>query len=302
MRGTLHLVPAADLPLYHRAFQGAWRTSLGRFLERQGLPPREVRLTKVYPLVLDILRGGPLPRQEIEARLQPLLPEELRGRVGFTGWGGSLKEMAYEGLIVHAPSRGAEAPLASVAQWLPGVGLGAMDEMEAVRELARRYFAAYGPATPRDLATWSGIPASTLRPALQALRGELVEVDVLGHRRRYLTPRADLRLLARIEGAPAPPRFLPRFDVLLLAHRDRSRLIEATFLRRVVLPAGRMEAPFLVDGRVAGTWGMARQKRELILSLQPFRPLARASVSALREEAQLLAEFYGAEASVVKVP
>lgn len=52
MRGTLHITPARDLPIYHHALRRAWILSLGKFLERQGLPPRQVRIEKIYPAVL----------------------------------------------------------------------------------------------------------------------------------------------------------------------------------------------------------------------------------------------------------
>jgi hypothetical protein len=300
MRGTLHIIPTGELPLYHQAMKGAWGTSLGRFLERRGLPPREVRESALYPLVLKVLGDGPLPRNEIEARVRTLLPAELRGREGFSAWGGSFKEMAYDGLIVHGPSSGGEAPLASVERWLPGVNLRAMDEAEALRGLARRYFAAYGPATGQDLASWSGIPASSLRPAVEAIKDDLLEVALVAQRGRYWTPKADAKLLARVEGADAPPRFLPRFEVLLLAYRDRSRIVDPLLFRRVMPPAAQMEATFLVDGRVAGTWGTARRGKDLTVKLQPFRPLSNASLAGLRVEAQTLAEFYGAQKATLQ--
>lgn len=300
MRGTLHIIPTGELPLYHQAMKGAWASSLGRFLERQGLPPREVRTSTLYPVVLRVLQGGPLPRAEVERRVRELLPPELRGREGFSPWGGSFKEMAYEGLILHAPSRGGEALLASVEQWLPGVDLDAVGEAEALRGLVLRYFAAYGPATGHDLALWSGIPASALWPALEAVRGDLLELSLTGARGRYWTARGDLGLLRRVEDVDPPPRFLPRFDGLLLAYGDRSRLLDPILLRRVMRPGGRMEATFLVGGRVAGTWGLVRRAKELVVDLYPFRPLAPASLSALGEEAELLGEFYGARAVRVR--
>ncbi len=300
MRGTLHIIPTEELPLYHQAMKGAWGASLGRFLERQGLPPREVRESTLYPLVLKVLGDGPLPRNEIEARVRTLLPPELWGREGFGAWGGSFKEMAYDGLIVHGPSSGGEAPFASVEQWLPGANLEAMDEAEALGGLARRYFAAYGPATGRDLASWSGIPASSLRPAVEAIKDDLLEVSLMAQRARYWTPKGDAKLLPRVEDVEPPPRFLPRFEVLLLAYRDRSRILDPLFLRRVMLPAGQMEATFLVDGRVAGTWGTARRGKDLTVKLQPFRPLSTASLAGLRVEAQTLAEFYGAQKATLQ--
>lgn len=208
--------------------------------------------------------------------------------------------MAYEGLIVHGPPASVGAPLASLEQWIPG-GLRPMDEEQAIRELVRRYFGAYGPATVQDLATWSGIPMGLLRPARQAVRGSLVEFAMAGQATKLLSDRRDESALQRGLPVEAAPRFLPRYDNILLGFRDRSRFVDPRHQRFVVSRTGQMEATFLIDGRVAGTWGSKRRGTELIITLRPFRGISTGGLKGLRREAELLSEFYGAKQSSVKV-
>lgn len=101
-----------------------------------------------------------------------------------------------------------------------------------VDELVRRYLAALGPATVRDAQAWSGL--NGLREVFARL-----DLDDLGEGYFDLpgAPRPEAEV-------PAPVRFLPRFDDLLIGYADRSRFGDVV----VGKPA------ILVDGRVAGTW------------------------------------------------
>jgi hypothetical protein len=70
--------------------------------------------------------------------------------------------------------------------------------------------------------------------------------------------------------ASAPVRFLPAFDSVILAHRDRSRIVppeyvEAVFNKRNATTKN----TFTVDGFVAGAWRI--EKRRLVV--EPFAPL-----------------------------
>ncbi len=104
------------------------------------------------------------------------------------------------------------------------------------------------------------------------------------------------------EGAPAPPRFVPEYDNLLLAHSDRSRVIADQHRARVFLSAARVRATFLVDGFVRGTWRTERDHRKATLVIEPFEPLSGEARDALLEEGERLLRFVedGAEAIEVR--
>jgi hypothetical protein len=98
-----------------------------------------------------------------------------------------------------------------------------------------------------------------------------------------------------------PPRFLPEFDSVLLAHKDRRRVIADAHRKAVYLPALRVAATILVDGVVAGTWSVARSKKDATLTVTPFAKLARKDKDALAEEAEALVRFMEPDAPAFAV-
>jgi hypothetical protein len=86
----------------------------------------------------------------------------------------------------------------------------------------------------------------------------------------------------------APPRFLPMWDSTLLAHADRSRILPEEYRKVVIRKNGDVQATFLVDGFVAGTWSLEGDHVELA----PFEPLRRDVRRALDAEGRALARFH----------
>lgn len=152
-------------------------------------------------------------------------------------------------------------------------------------ELIRRYLTAFGPAAVADVQAWS---------ALQGLRGTLEEmrpslVTFRDERNRELfdlpdAPRPD-------EGTPAPPRFLPEFDNLVLSHDDRTRVIADEHRGRVVLKNLQVRATFLLDGFVAGTWKIERKRKAATLIIEPFGKVTKKNIAALEAEGDALLRF-----------
>ncbi|WP_143667252.1 DNA glycosylase AlkZ-like family protein, partial [Streptomyces sp. ms184] len=143
--------------------------------------------------------------------------------------------------------------------------------------LVRRYLAAYGPAATADLRAWSGLAG--LPGAVAAVRDELVRFrDERGRELLDLpdAPRPD-------PDTPAPVRFLPAFDNVILGYQDRSRIIDDA--HRGLSVAG--ERVVLVDGRVAATWTVA----EDVVTVDPLRTLSRADRAAVADQGRELATF-----------
>ncbi len=151
-------------------------------------------------------------------------------------------------------------------------------------ELVRRYLAAFGPASVTDAQTWLGMKLKEtfekLRPELQTYRDE-------GRRELFdlpdrSLPDADL---------PAPVRFLPEFDNLLLSHSNRTRVVADEHRSKVYLPGLRVAATLLVDGFVRGAWKIEKIKNAVTLVIEPFAKLAKPERAALIEEGERLARF-----------
>jgi hypothetical protein len=146
---------------------------------------------------------------------------------------------------------------------------------EPADDLVMRYLGAFGPATVRDVQTWSGLTA--VREVLERLRPRLRTFRDEGGNELFDVPDG----LLPDSATPAPPRFLPAYDNVLLSHADRTRIVPRG--RPVPLPAGNgaTGGTFLVDGFMAGTWRLGQKGIEI----EPYEPLGKADRRALNEEA-----------------
>jgi len=145
-------------------------------------------------------------------------------------------------------------------------------------DLVVRYLAAFGPASPTDMRAWSGLamgPAfERLRPRLTVFRDERgIELFDLPRAPR---PRPE---------TPAPVRFLPDYDNILLAHADRTRIMAPGQHLGLFSSNGIMKGSVLVDGFVRAGWIPARSKKDAALVVTPFEePLGRQDQAPITEE------------------
>ena len=158
----------------------------------------------------------------------------------------------------------------------------AYDPTEARAEILRRYLAAFGPATRRDIVAWSMMHVPEIQRALDRLEPLRRFRDE--HGRELLdVPRAPLP----DADTPAPVRFLPKWDNVLLAHADRTRVLPEEYRKQVIGMNGDVAQTFLVDGFVAGTWRVESGR----VVLEPFEALSRSVRRELDEEGGRLEAF-----------
>jgi len=168
-----------------------------------------------------------------------------------------------------------------------------LDRSLRAADLVPRYLAAFGPARPADMATWSRLTG--LASAFDAVRDDLVEIA--DERGRVLfdvpdAPRPD-------PSAPAPVRFLPEYDNLLLSHADRTRFVDGDV--RVLYPPGRLgRGHVLVDGVLRGTW-IAGDERLEVLHLDLSRG-EQADVRHAAAELSVALFDFGREPDLASVP
>lgn len=159
----------------------------------------------------------------------------------------------------------------------------ALIPVEARAEMLRRYLAAFGPASRRDAVAWTMMHVGEIQASLDLL--ELRRFRDEQGRELLDVPRAPLP----DPGTPAPVRFLPKWDNILLAHADRTRILPERYRKRVIGMNGDVAQTFLVEGFVAGTW--KTEKGRVVTT--PFAPLAAAARRELKEEAERLEAFLG---------
>jgi hypothetical protein len=278
MRATLHTVSAPDF----RAFRPAVRPVLSAAYAGVDKRRREgVHVDAVVPVARELLEDEPRTFNELRALLSERFPDANERGLGYAARTHLPLTMVPTDDRWGFP-RDAKFALAEA---------GADDSPEP---LVRRYLATFGPATAADAQTWSG---------LRGVAGVLEEMDDLdrfedGQGRTLFdlhdAPRPDADV-------PAPIRFLPEFDNLVLAHADRTRVLDDEHRPRVVTKNLRVKATFLVDGRVAGTWKSTRKGKKASLVIEPFKKLRKKDTKALTSEGEQLLRFIEEDAASVDI-
>lgn len=268
MRATIHIVSANDHPLLAQAIRDARRDWwLQATRRRQQAASVEAAAERVRTLLAD----GPHRRSELVAAL---------GLDGMT-WNGV--QMWVD--LVRVPPSGTweqrRADLYATAEdWLGPSRASSQDE--AIDHLVRRYLGGFGPASRKDVASFTGLPPKTLAPSLERLRLRRFR-DERGEELLDL-PRAPLP----DPDTPAPPRFLGTWEAALLVHARRTQVLPERYRPLVFNTKTPHSVPtFLLDGRVAGTWKQERGR----VKIEPFEGIPRDSRRALDEEAERLSDF-----------
>jgi hypothetical protein len=281
MRATIHLVTARDCL--------ALRPVMQPVLERTFASSAFARNTAGIDLEALLAAGRALleERPRTRAELRPDLAER------WPGYDADSLSAAIGFLLatVHVPPRGlwgqrGPARLTTVEAWLGRP----VHTDPSPDEAVLRYLAAFGPATVADIRTWSrlrGLRAviERLRPSLATFRDERGRelFDLPG------APHPDPE-------TPAPPRFLPEYDNILLSHDDRGRILRDN--KGLRLPAGRGGelGSVLVDGFLGGMWRIRRVAGKATLVIEPSGSWTRADQTAVAEEGARLLAFMAADA------
>ena len=271
MRATIHLVSAEDCLLLRPLMQPVRDREIARHPE-YAPALRGVDLEPVLAAARSLVAERPLGNPELRAALAERFPTLDAAALAY----------ACRCLLafVQVPPRGvwgrrAQVTSTTAESWL-GRPLAASASLD---DVVLRYLAAFGPAAVADVATWSrltGLRAvvERLRPRLRTFRNE---------RGRELfdlpdAPRPD-------PDTPAPPRFLPEYDNVLLSHDDRSRF---RWEARTPAPLTAFRAgtgTVLSDGVGCALWRLERDDREgratiVLTHTGPLTKRARAAVAA----------------------
>lgn len=290
MRGTLHLVPAADLPVYVAALSTNDRWWKGAFLRYVDLTAEELRAA--LEAIRASLGARPLTRERLAVKVGERMGERVADRLR-SNWGELLKPAAFHGFLCSGPPRGQQVTFVRPERWLGGWE--EHDPARAIEEVLRRFLRAYGPATRESFARWWGDRPAPAGRVLEAIAGETIEVDVEGTPGRVLA--GDDQAL---EGA-APTgsvRLLPGFDPYVMGFHPREHLVPPEHSARVFRQAGWVTPTLLVDGRVEGVWGLDRVGGRIEVTVEPWGRLPAAVRRTVGEEVDLLGRFLDAPAAL----
>jgi hypothetical protein len=294
-RGTIHLLPAADLPMWTGALSA---------ISSPPAHPEGVRFTpgqaeEVIAAISDALAGTELTADELTAdeltadeltaaiaeRTGPWAVEQTMEAFGgkWPRWRQLTSTAAHRGILCFGPDRGRNVTYTNPARWLPSFRPVGADV--ALRTLLIRYLHAYGPATPQHFAKWLAIPLRPATDLFAKLSADLERVDLDG------TPA--WTLAADTQTPSQPPRgvrLLPYFDAYVVAAQPRDRLYPGAAATRALTPVGQAGnyPVLLIDGVVGGIWHSRRSGRKLTITVDPLRDLTASQRRQLDGEIDLV--------------
>jgi len=286
LRGTLHLLAAEDarwlLPLLAPGLMGSHQARfrhLGWDAENSRLGLR---------LLESALQEQPeLSRIQVAALLEAQhLPNAGQATVHL------LYRAALDGILCAGALRGGKPTYVSFERWAGGFQPVPVDE--ALSRLALRYLAAYAPARPADLASWSGLKSAQAKRAFELVADRLVQVEYDGQVGWMLESQESWLDEAWLDEAwPSQPlvRLLPRFDTFLMGYASRDFIVSPEHARRINAGGGILHPVLLVDGQALGTWSMQLKARLLKISLSPFEEMPDSLLPFIEQEAQDLMRF-----------
>ncbi|WP_328466677.1 winged helix DNA-binding domain-containing protein [Actinoplanes sp. NBC_00393] len=226
-RGTLHLLPAEDLPVWVAAMSTRDRETKGSWLKYHGVTAEQ--MADIFRALPDVLGGEPMTREELAgAIIKATGHEDLRGPLT-QGFGAILKPLAFRGLLCSGPPRGRNvtfvAPRAWLGDWEP------VETEAAIDRLVTDYLATYGPAEPEEFARWFDLRPPLAKKAFQRVTSELPEA-----------PDEDTVHL------------LPAFDPYTIGVLRQLESVSSGPKAAVSRPQGWISPVVLVNGRIEGTW------------------------------------------------
>ena len=278
MRATIHLVSADDCLLLRPLMQAVLDAELARYRDLRG-----VDVDAVLAFARELVAEGPRSGGELRAALAERFPRHDAADLAY----------ACRNLLafVQVPPRGVWGQASQVRSTTAETWLGRpLVSRPSIDDVVLRYFAAFGPATVADLSTWSRLTG--LREVVERLRPRLLTFrDERGRELFDLpdAPRPD-------PDTPAPVRFLPEYDNVLLSHADRTRFIGSNDRPRLGSVTGPIHGSVLHDGFAFGLWRLERDAGSATLVINHVRRTTKRAAAAVAAEGRRFLRFVAAEA------
>lgn len=267
LRGTLHLIPKDDLPLYclrQGPPEDVAKTEMYRWMVSHGYPIDEKRARRFARILFDAIAEGVFSKEALRSLClrQGMTKDEERHI--FQPWGGMFRELGQLGRIAWEAS--------PEKRLIPCEPFGPICEDAALLALVERYLAHYGPVSLNDAACFFRLPRRRLRDVLESAAS--LELS-MGDQTFYAhSPPEEGRLPACV--------LLAGFDPMLLGYDKTSNpILPSEYLRQVYTMTGIVHPTVLLDGRIAARWKIGKNT----VSVSPFRSLTRRERNFISAEA-----------------
>ncbi len=285
MRATIHLVTADDCLLLRPLMQPVLDQELAR---HPAFAPAlaGIDLAPILLFARELLGERAMSGTELRAAMAERYPEHDAASLAYA----CRNHLA----LVQVPPRGLWGRSGQVRSRTAETWLGrSLADRPSIDEAVVRYLRAFGPATPADVSTWSRLAG--MREVLERLRPKLrIFRDERGRELFDLpeAPRPD-------PSSPAPPRFLPEYDNVLLSHADRSRFVSEDHAEAWFAADRPVHGSVLVDGVLRATWRLAKDRGTgaAMLRVDHAGGLSKRAAASVAAEGRRLLRFLAADAT-----
>ena len=277
MRATIHLVSAVDCMALRPLMQPVLDAELARHPEYAPLLDG-VDLGPVLDHAQKLFAERTLSGRELRAALAERFPHLDPAALAYA--------CRCKLALVQVPPRGLWQRSAQVTTTTAESWLGRpLEQRPSLDDVVLRYLSAFGPATVADVATWCRLTG--MRAVVERIRPQLVTFRDESGRELFDLPDAPRPDPA----SPAPTRFLPEYDNVLLSHADRTRFVTAAARAGAVSIAGRVLGTVLHDGTVSAVWRDERQGDHVAVVVTPVVRLTKRASASIEAEGRRLARF-----------
>lgn len=296
MRGTAHYISTREFPAYLETIikprvprHKEWLVKRGirEFGEIAKIDPVQHDFEAINQTVLNALTQGPATRDDMADIVEKELGPEVRPWVD-TGYYIVTKLLAYEGKVCFGPDLDGKSTLVRTDKWLPKQPNVTQERVE--NTILTNYLKCYGPATPQDFSTWSGLKMTTVTPIWERISDQLVEI-MLNEKPTWIL-KNDLSLLHKTKKGTRPVRLLPHFDIFLLGHKDKYHIVDETHYKQVFKKAAWIAPVLLCDGQAVGTWKQKRTGKKVTVTAEPFDNLTKSQIDDVEAETQRLGDYF----------
>jgi Winged helix DNA-binding domain len=274
LRPTWHFVAPADIRWMLALSGPRVNATNAHYYRKVGLDDRT--LARCLTVVERALEGGKsLTRQDLRSVLEKASLRSAGMRLAYV-----MMRAELDGVVCSGPRRGKQFTYALLDERVPRAR--SLDRDEALAALANRYFSSHGPATLRDYVWWSGLTTRDARAGIEIAKAGLVQENLNGLTYWHVPSKSVLR-----RTSPSV-HLLPNYDEYLIAYKDRGVTAAALSSPGVFDAYGH---PFIVEGRLLGTWRRAIGPKRASVTVSPFRALNRSERRDLDAEVARYGKF-----------
>jgi len=294
VRGTIHVIPAEDFPLWMAALGSRRYWESRDWLEQQGITAKEAVVA--FDAVVDAVGTKGSTRAEIAEAVAGRLGKKFQPKIA-SGWGELLAPAMYMGKLCFGPTLGPNVTFVRADDWL-GKPI-PIDADEAWRELVRRFLRAYGPTTLEGLARWFGLKPAVALSILRSVEPDGAAITIEG-RKAWTLARG--RAVPRRRSSSV--RLLAQYDCYVIGSHPRETIVDERARTRIrAYKRGQWEGVvgvpvLLVDGIVSGVWERRERGGHIEIGVQAAVQLTPAQRRGVAAEVKRIGRFFGREATL----